>query len=444
MKTLIRIVGTVVIVGVVGLLAFIFWPVSRSAPQAMAAGDEPEASGEYAMRLADCAACHTAEGGEPFAGGRAIESPVGTIHSPNITPDPDTGIGDWTLAEFRSALVDGLDNDGRHLYPAMPYANYRGLTEADVVKLYTYFTEELEPVRSDVAANDLPFPFDQRWGLRAWKWVALPKIGFAAGASSDEPLQRGAYLVEGPGHCGACHSPRNAVFAQAGFTAEDPEFLSGGVIAGWSAPALRGDGSAIAGWSADQIAAILSTGRNAHAAINGEMSLVVKDSTQYLTGDDLDAMAQYLVELNGGAPASDTDEAQIGLGERLADAPATQTEAMLASADPGMPEGARLYLDNCGACHFVDGKGADGVFPELDGSSLVQADEATGLISMILHGGQLPSTAARPYALRMPGFADRLSDAEVATLASFLRGAWSNEASTDISSDEVVDLRVAH
>lgn len=174
------------------------------------------------------------------------------------------------------------------------------------------------------------------------------------------------------------------------------------------------------------------------------MSLVVKDSTQYLTGDDLDAMAQYLVELNGGAPASDTDEAQIGLGERLADAPATQTEAMLASADPGMPEGARLYLDNCGACHFVDGKGADGVFPELDGSSLVQADEATGLISMILHGGQLPSTAARPYALRMPGFADRLSDAEVATLASFLRGAWSNEASTDISSDEVVDLRVAH
>ncbi|AJE47140.1 c-type cytochrome [Celeribacter indicus] len=442
MKTFLRTLAALVIVGLVALAAFIFWPVSRSAPQQVASGGpEPKDHGEYAMRLADCAACHTAEGGAPFAGGRPIESPVGTLHSANITPDPETGIGGWTLAEFRGALVDGLDDEGHHLYPAMPYTNYRGLTETDIAGLYHYFIEELDPVRNEVAANDLPFPFDQRWGLRAWKWVAMPEVGFASGATSDDPLRRGAYLVEGPGHCGACHSPRNMLFVQEGYTADDPGFLAGGVVAGWTAPALRGEDSAIAGWTAEEVAQILGTGRNAHAAINGEMLLVVEDSTQYFTEDDLIAVSRYLVSLDGNGGATAQDPPSGGLAERLADAPATETERMLASADPNMPEGARLYLDNCGACHFVDGKGADEVFPELDGSSIVQAGEPTGLISMILEGGALPSTEKRPYALRMPGFADRLSDAEVATLASFLRSAWSNDASGSVDAGTVADLR---
>ena len=444
MKTFLRILGALVIIGVVALLAFIFWPVSRSAPQQVAASaPEPAEHGEYAMRLADCAACHTAEGGEPFAGGRPIESPVGTIYSANITPDPETGIGGWTLAEFRGALIDGLDDEGHHLYPAMPYTNYRGLTETDIAGLHHYFIEELEPVRNDVPANDLPFPFDQRWGLRAWKWVAMPDVGFASGAHSNDPIERGAYLVEGPGHCGACHSPRNTLFVQDGYTADDAGFLTGGVIAGWTAPALRGDDSAIAGWTAEEVAQILGTGRNAHAAINGEMALVVEDSTQYFTEDDMTAMSRYLVRLddNGAETAQTQETPSGGLAERLSDDPATETERILASADPGMPEGARLYLDNCGACHFVDGKGADEVFPELDGSSIVQAGEPTGLISMILHGGALPSTEARPYALRMPGFADRLSDEEVATLATFLRSAWNNEASGAVEAGAVADMR---
>lgn len=442
MKTFLRILGALTIVGVVALLAFIFWPVSRSAPQQVdSSAPEPGEHGEYAMRLADCAACHTAEGGEPFAGGRPIESPVGTIYSANITPDPDTGIGGWTLDEFRGALIDGLDDEGQHLYPAMPYTNYRGLTETNIADLHHYFTEDLEPVRNEIPENDLPFPFDQRWGLRAWKWVAMPEVGFASDATSEDPIQRGAYLVEGPGHCGACHSPRNKLFVQAGYTAEDPGFLAGGVIAGWTAPALRGEDSAIADWTAEEVAHILSTGRNTHAAINGEMALVVEDSTQYLTEEDLMAVSSYLVGLEGNGEPTDRETHSGGLAERLADIPETETERMLASADPNMSEGARLYLDNCGACHFVDGKGADEVFPELDGSSIVQAGEPTGLISMILEGGTLPSTEARPYALRMPGFADRLSDTEVATLASFLRSAWSNDEPGSVEASTVAELR---
>lgn len=214
------------------------------------------------------------------------------------------------------------------------------------------------------------------------------------------------------------------------------------MIAGWTAPPQREPQSAITGWSSEDIAWILSTGRNAHAAINGEMTLIVEDSTQFLSNDDLAVVSAYLVGLEGNRSSVSAGDGSAGpQAERLAKAPATETEAMLASADPGMPEGVRLCLENCGACHFVDGKGADQVFPELDGSSSFQAGEPTGLISMILNGGALHSIKARPYALRMPGFADRLSDEEVTTLATFLRRAWNNEAFGDIDAGVVADLR---
>ncbi len=414
----------------VGFLAFLYVPVQRTPAQTAFADDYPvpDGAGAYTMRTADCAACHTAEDGQPFAGGRAIISPVGTIYSSNITPDLETGIGRYTLDGFRAALYDGVRPDGSHLYPAMPYENYRKLTERDVRALYGYFQNEVPPVKATRLPNDLSFPFNLSWGLRAWKWVALGDPGFTA-SSSDAELARGQYLVEGPGHCGACHSPRNAVMAQAALTGAEQAFLSGGQIAGWTAPPLRGADSAIQGWTADDIKLILSTARNAHSAINGEMQLVVRDSSQYMTDGDLTAIAAYLGSLNDAAatpaPAGQTD-----------------TEKLLISADPSMDLGPRLYLDNCAACHFSNGRGADEVFPELDGSSLVTAKSPTGLISMILHGGELPSTAERPERLRMPGFGDRLSDDEVATLATFLRQAWTNRADL-VTTAAVADLREA-
>ena len=425
MRTLLHIVFGLALLGLAALVAIIFVPVQRTAPVAAPPeGWAPaEGQGEYAMRLADCSACHTAEGGALFAGGRPIESPVGTIYSTNITPDR-TGIAGWSLGEFRAALYDGLRPDGAHLYPAMPYENYRRITEQDVQALYAYFMEEVEPVEKPNRAAELPFPFDQRWSLRVWKWLALGEAGPKIEAA-DAVLARGEYIVEGAGHCGACHSPRNVMMAQPALDATDDAFLSGGEIAGWTAPPLRGPDSAVRGWTVEDIAAILGTGRNAHAATNGEMQLVVRDSTQFLTPDDLTAVATYLASLNEGKRPEPRE---------------TETEALLASASPDMPLGARLFLDNCNACHFVDGRGADGVFPELDGNSLVTAESPAGLVSMILEGSELPSTADRPYSLRMPGFGHRLDDAEVAALASFLRAAWSNGAGA-VGADAVAERR---
>ena len=421
MNTFLRILAAFVIVGVAALAAFIFWPLQLTSPQTKLAADYqvPEGEGEYAMQLADCAACHTAQDGERFAGGRAIESPMGMIYSSNITPDPETGIGGVTLDQFRAALYDGIGKDGKHLYPAMPYDNYRKLSEADVRALFEYFMNEVPAVRNAVAATRLSFPFNQRWGIRAWKWVALAKAGFTP-QFDDDQLNRGAYLVEGPGHCGACHSPRNAFFAQAGYTAADGRFMSGGEIAGWHAPDLRAPDSAPQKWAAEQLSHWLRTGRNNHAGVSGEMQLVVGESLQYLNDEDVAAMVAYLRHIGRDGPAPETPPAR----------PETsgETEALLASADPAMELGARLYIDNCNACHFVDGRGADEVFPDLDGNSLVNAPGGTGLIDVILHGAELPSTEIRPMRLRMPGFANRLSDDEVATLANFVRSGWSNSA----------------
>lgn len=428
MKTLLKIMLGLVVLGGVALLAFIAVPVQRTPAHSELSADwRPEdGQGEYAMRLADCAACHTAPDGEMFAGGRAIESPLGTIYSSNITPDDETGIGGWSLDAFRAALYDGVRPDGTHLYPAMPYENYRKLTEEDVRALYHYFIDEVEPIRNDTREADLPFPFNQRWTLRGWKWLALDEPGFRANAD-DPVLARGEYIVEGPGHCGACHTPRNAIMAEAAVDAADEDFLSGGEIAGWTAPALRGPGSAIAGWSQEDLVAIFSTGRNAHAAVNGEMQLVIRDSTQFMSEGDLAAMSAFLVGLNEGASPERSEDV-------------TETEALIASADPDMPLGARLYIDNCNACHFADGRGADEVFPELDGNALVTAESPTGLISMILNGSELPSTPKRPYSLRMPGFADRLTDEEAAELASFVRQGWSNDAAA-VGADDIAELR---
>ncbi|MEF2070158.1 c-type cytochrome [Consotaella aegiceratis] len=440
MKTVLKILLGLIALGVIALLAFIFIPVQTTGAKQQLADDYqvPDGAGLYAAQVADCQACHTAEGGKPFAGGRAIDSPFGTIYSSNITPDKDTGIGDYTLDEFRAALYDGIRRDGAHLYPAMPYDNYRKLSEVDVRALYHYFHDELPPVKNEVQETRLDFPFNQRWGIRAWNWVGLPESEFKP-PFQDDQLNRGAYLVEGPGHCGACHTPRNDLSVQAGFSEGSDDFLSGGKIGGWSAPDLRGDDSAPQSWSADDLALYLSTGRNAHSAVAGEMTLVVQDSLQYLSDDDMAAMVAYLraIGRNGPAPENAGNEpAQQGGTAREP----TDTEKLLVSADPSMDLGARLYLDNCNACHFADGRGAAEVFPRLDGNSLVTADSPAGLVSLILNGAELPSTSKRPERLRMPGFADRLSDDEVAALASFLRQAWSNDAGA-VKADTVADAR---
>ena len=431
MRALLWTLVSAIAIGLVAVGGMIALPLRPSGPQTDLPGDyvPPPGAGLYAVRTADCVTCHTADGEPRFAGGRAIASPLGTIYSSNITPDPEFGIGKWSVDRFRAALRDGIGGDGHNLYPAMPYASYRKLSEEDIRALYAYVMNDVEPVAKPIPETTLAFPFDQRWGLRAWKWIALETPGFTP-RFADPVLDRGAYLVEGPGHCGACHSPRDALFVQEGSDSTSDTFLSGGTVNGWSVPGLRAADSAPQVWSEGEMIDFLGTGRNSHAAVVGEMHAVVAASLQFLSAEDLAAIAAYLKHIGTGRARPPED----------AEPPGKATTALLTAAKPGLPLGARLYLDNCTGCHAVTGKGAPGVFPELDGNSLVNAQRSRGLVEIILHGATMPSTAKRPAALHMPGFADRLSDRDVAELATFVRSAWSNAAGP-VSAGDVATIR---
>lgn len=313
--------------------------------------------GEYLATLGDCAACHTAPGGKEFAGGVAIESPFGMIYASNITPDPTYGIGGYTLGDFRNALRKGVRKDGANLYPAMPYTSYAKVSDEDIASLYEYFINDVTPVPEAPPQTRLSFPFNQRWGIAGWNAANRPNIGFSP-PFDDPVLDRGAYIVEGLGHCGACHTPRNLFQAQEAYDASSAAYLSGGLLGNWSVPDLRGPQSAPQTWSERELREYLTTGRNRHTGATGEMATVVERSLQHATDDDIAAIARYLKAIGTDAvaerPTSRTDE----------------TTPMLTAADPGMTLGARLYLDNCGACHGVDGTGAPACFQTLWGIRL--------------------------------------------------------------------------
>jgi mono/diheme cytochrome c family protein len=433
MSALVRFIGGLIVLGIVVLLGLMFIPMHRTVALANLPGsyEPPKGAGESVAIAADCVACHTAPGGKPFAGGRVIETPVGKIYATNITPDKRTGIGNYTLDDFRAALYDGVRRDGAHLYPAMPYPSYRKMTEEDVRALYGYLMTELTPVEASFPDTRLAFPFNQRWGIRLWDWVALPPAGFKP-YMHNAKLDRGAYLVEALAHCGSCHTPRNGLtFAEKGYESRSPEFLSGGVIGAWPAPDLRARNSAAQRWSDEQLAALLADGRNETAGVSGEMAVAVEHSLQHLPRSDIEAIVSYLKAIEQDRAIADASP------PRSRPAPTLQ---QLGSASPQLELGARLYLDNCNACHFADGKGAKNVFPSLDGNALVRAKEPGGLILVILNGDAIPSTRERPERLVMPGFGWRLKDDEVAALATFVRKSWSNAARA-VTTADVAKLR---
>lgn len=441
MKKILSIVIALVVLGVIAALALILVPFKPSpANESLPADWKAEAGrGEYVMRAGDCMACHTAKGGEPLAGGNAIESPMGKIWASNITPDKETGIGNWTLDQFRAAMVDGIGGHGQQLYPAMPYENYRYMKEGDLRALFDYLQTEVKPVKNEVQATSLSFPFNMRFGIRAWNWLALSGDADFKPMTGDDQQIRGQYLVEGAGHCAACHSPRTTFMAQDGTRLGDASFLTGGMVDGWTAPDLRSKDARIQKWSTEEVAAYLAAGRNVHAVANGEMALVVEHSLQYMSDSDLNAMAVFLKSMDGQAMEKVAEQIATK-GPRStpiakADEAGQATAKLLTSATPEMPLGARLYLDNCAACHFVSGKGAPEIFPELQGNAMVLGKDAGPLLSVILKGASSPATERRPMHLVMQGYADRLNDEEVAELANFLRTGWGNQASKVSASD---------
>lgn len=391
------------------------------------------AKGAYVARLGDCAACHTAPGGKPFAGGLAIKSDLGTIYSTNITPDASAGIGGYSETDFARAVREGVRKDGSHLYPAMPYPSYNKLSDADIHALYAYFTKGVEPVAEKAPETALGFPFSQRWGMMFWNLAFDSAQGFTPDAKASDEVNRGAYIVEGPGHCGSCHTPRGIGMQEKAYDASSADYLAGGNLNGWDVPSLRAGGKAtrgVASWTDAEIVEYLASGRNDKAAVGGEMTSVIAHSSSYMTPADLKAITAFLRTLPAAPQAS----------VKSADA-ANATTAKLTAA-VNLTSGERLYIDNCGACHFVDGKGGKKIFPVLDGASVVNSQSPVGLIHTILKGAATPSVPTAPSVNLMPGFEKRLSDQDVADLASFVRSAWTNDA-PKVTAQDVAKVRAS-
>ncbi|MBP2169400.1 mono/diheme cytochrome c family protein [Erwinia toletana] len=389
--------------------------------------------GDYLARAGDCVACHTSKGGKPFAGGLPMATPIGTIYSTNITPDKQSGIGDYSYDDFQKAVRHGVAKNGDTLYPAMPYPSYAVVSDEDMQALYAYFMHGVAPVAQVNQDSDIPWPLSMRWPLAIWRGVFAPDVKAFQPKSGEDPLlARGRYLVEGLGHCGACHTPRSITMQEKALNDDKgSDYLAGSnaPIDGWNANNLRGDNrDGLGRWSEDDLVQFLRTGRNDHTAVFGGMSDVVEHSLQHLTAEDATAIARYLKSLGARDPN------QVGFK------PDDSVAQALWRGDDSKT-GAALYVDSCAACHKTDGSGYKRFFPELRGNAVVQADDATSLIHIVLTGNTLPGVKGAPSSITMPAFGWRMNDQQVADVVNFIRTSWGNSASSSVSAQDVAKVR---
>ncbi|MEZ3499853.1 cytochrome c [Pantoea sp. KPR_PJ] len=400
------------------------------AAAAETASPEMLEQGKYIATAGDCVACHSIAGKAPFTGGLKMMTPVGAIYSTNITPDKETGIGEYSYDDFARALREGVAKDGHHLYPAMPYTAYAKINDDDMHALYAYIMQGVKAVHQENRKSDIPWPLNMRWPLALWNTAFHDDKPYVADATQSAEWNRGAYLVQGLGHCGTCHTPRGIGYQEKSLDQHGEHFLTGGTLEGWHAPDLTGNNkTGLGGWSAEEIALFLKTGRTDKSAAFGSMTDVIEHSTQYLSDADLTAVATYLKSLHPAAADVATTP------------PVDATTAALIKGDISTP-GSRLYMDNCSGCHRLDGKGYAKTFPSLAGNSAVLSDDPSSVISIILRGGKMAVTRDAVTGLAMPDFAWRLSDADVADLATFIRNSWGNKAPA-VKAEEVKELRKA-
>jgi len=368
--------------------------------------------GQYLVAAGDCMSCHLSKGGEPFAGGLALKTPFGTIYSSNITADRETGIGGWTGDQFYQAMHDGIGARGENLYPAFPYPWFRRLRRADTDAILAYL-KTTPPVKYTPPANDLHFPLNLRAMVKGWNLLYLKGGEFKDNPAQSAEWNRGAYLVNGPGHCSGCHTPKGRLGAD--LTAQS---FYGGNLDNWVAPDLTPNRrSGLGGWGLEDISEYLKTGRNVHAGAAGAMADVVTYSTSLLTDADRHAIGIYL--------------------RSLAPSPA---QAGVAPAGSALRKGAAIYSDVCASCHLENGVGQPRYFPPLGHNAMLQQADATGLEHLILAGGRIGSTPSRPSPLSMPSFAWKLTDQEVADVATYIRNSWGNQAPV-VSASEVAQTR---
>ena len=413
-------IGLAAVAALLLLAIIIAWPraemIASSSPAAHAAKPANIARGAYLAKAGDCMACHTVRGGVPYAGGRAIETPFGRLLAPNITPDRETGIGAWTPDDFWNALHNGKSRDGRLLYPAFPYTSYTKVTRDDSDALYAYM-HSLPAYKAPSPPHELRFPYNQQVSLALWRVLYFKPEVYVGSKQQSAQWNRGAYLVQGLGHCIACHSSRNTFGASEGS-------LSGGMIQtlGWYAPSLTSDAEAGLGeWEVPHIASLLKTGISPRSTVFGPMAEVVQMSLQHLSDDDVTAMAVYLKALPS-TPAP----------------PVTMPNGPV--VDKVIEQGKQLYEANCVECHGADGKGLPPHYPPLAGNRALTMTEAANPIRIVLNGGFAPSTEGNPRPYGMPPFSHTLNDQEVASVVTYLRASWGNQA-PPVSSRDVNKYR---
>jgi mono/diheme cytochrome c family protein len=388
-------------------LSLLATPPDKSAPNAAQL-----MRGQYLVAAGDCMSCHLREGGEPLSGGLGLKTPFGVIYSSNITPDPQTGIGAWTSDQFYRAMHDGKGAHGENLYPAFPYPWFRRASREDDDAIFAYL-RTVPAVHYNPPNNQLPFPLSVRGAVSGWNLLFLSSQPYQADPKQSADWNRGAYLVTGLGHCGACHTPKNMLGSD-----KSSRELQGGLLDNWVAPDLTAnERTGLGAWSVEDIAEYLATGRNAHAGAGGAMSDVVTYSTSLMSGEDRHAIAVYLKS----QPAS----------------PA----ATAATADAqAMQRGAQVYSDACASCHLENGVGQSRLFPPLGKDAMLQQTDPTGLEHLLLAGARIGTSASRPSPLTMPSFAWKLNDQEIADVSTFIRNSWGNQAEP-VSAAHVAETR---
>ncbi len=394
----------------------------------------PDASlirrGRYLATAGDCASCHTRRGGRPFEGGLGLETPFGIIYSANITSDRGTGIGNWSTDQFYRALHEGVAPGGKRLYPALPYPHFTLVRREDTDAILA-FLKTVPAVQYTPPANRLPFPVNLRPSLIAWNAVNFSPGEYRADPAMPAQWNRGAYLVEGLGHCAACHSPKSALGAEL-----KSQAYRGAVINNTVAPDLTSNPrTGLGRWSASEIVEYLKTGRNRYANASGPMAEVVTYSTSLLSDSDLLAMATYLKSIPARSyrAAGSTALRSDGLPEG--------PQRSIPAPDPqAMRAGGAIFFDVCTACHLNRGRGQSKMFPPLSGSAVAQQDDPTGVIRMILAGARTAPTLSKPGFQSMPSFAWKLDDQQVADVATYVRNSWGNRA-PQVDRRQVAELR---
>ncbi len=395
------------------------WPLAAVHGATFGASDQQDFAqierGRYLTRVADCAACHVGADGAPFAGGLGIGTPFGVVLAPNITPDAATGIGNWSDAQFDAVVREGRMPDGSRVYPAMPYPYYTKMSRSDVLAIRAYLNT-LSPVHNEVVSNQLPFPYKMRSLMGVWDALYFKPGEYREDSSKSPAWNRGAYLVEGPAHCGACHTPKSSLGGD-----ELKRAYQGYTLQGWFAPDItNNEDTGLGRWSATDIVEYLKAGHNRYSAASGPMGDEVMDSSSHWTDADLQAIAAYLKaqpmqHASGRTPAA---------------------------GDPIMTAGAAIYWDSCSACHKADGTGVPYLFPDLAHAPSVASREPTTLIRVVLQGAETVATDEEPTGPQMPAFGWQLTDAQVAAVTTYIRNSW-NHAAPAVTERKVASARAS-